>query len=263
MAASWNLAVAAGVTACSGAGSRGEKSLTASTSGGQASSSGQAASCRSVDTQLGPVRTCGLTSDWASRIESQAARVGKLWGKWGQTITVTLCADDADFYAVADGVDSATAGVTTVDGIFLAPQASRSLTSQGRDILLAHEFTHARLRHVGDDPTALWVREAAAQWTATRRLQMRADRLWPNAIANLDTAKDSPPSTTDFQRDANLAYELSAAWFFYLEHVTGAAAVCDFVRQRPTQEQADVRVGSLRAGAKQNFPQWLRQVDVP
>lgn len=241
---------------------------------------------RNVMTALGPVslRASSDEKAWADRLGGAARRVAAVWGSSRASaetgaLVVTICADDADFAQVAEGLDADTAGVTTASGVFISPTAVRTLTGQGLVVLLAHEFTHAVLGHVGQDRTALWLREGAAEWTAEHDVDMPVTRLWPHLMASIAPAAGSdgstatastptasssdasnpsgPPTDEDFTRDRALAYEQATAYVTYAAVMLGSPAIVRLTRGRPDDARARQAFASELSGHP-SFASWLR-----
>lgn len=199
-------------------------------------------------------------------------------------MAVTICADDAEFAQVADGLDADTAGVTTTSGVFISPTAVRTLTAQGLVVLLTHELTHAVLGHVGQDRTALWLREGVTEWTAEHDAGLPVARLWPHLMASINTAPittasappgssatrptsgdaasdasppSGPPTDADFSRDRGLAYEQATAYVTYAAAQLGSPAVIRITRERPDDAPARQAFARQLSG-RQSFASWLR-----
>ena len=213
-----------------------------------------------LHTPLGEIQLTGADQTWRQRTTRSAKLVADVWGSTDVRLRVTKCDSDADFEAVADGIDAATAGVTTASGVFIAPRVDRSLTPTGRDVLMAHELVHARLRHWGDNPTALWVREGAAEWTATRRLTMPKAQLWPNLFAMPSNQRPSgPPSVADFTSDGPLSYERANAYLTFLVAVAGQSAVTRWVQSQPHENSANAAASALIPRGAVSFSRWLER----
>ena len=204
--------------------------------------------------------TEGNASEWADRVKSAAGDVATIWGKAQGSVRVAVV-DDATFAAAADGLDGSTAAVTTSDGrVLVSPSAARSLTDIGRQVVIAHELAHVRLRHFGSDRTALWLKEGAAEWTATPDQAPRLPARWPNLAAAHNARQGhftGPPSAQQFQRDARLGYEWSAAYVTYLADVAGAPALKRLVQSRSDEEHASSSARQLLPDSAESFAAWL------
>lgn len=245
-------------------------------------SSEAAGACEVVATELGKLTLCASgeahRDEWRELVRRSTRQVAAMWGSTGASsgsgssvsastlasdagapavpLRVTVCADDADFNSVADGLALNTGGVTTTAGVFLAPSVTTSLTRQGRGVILTHELVHAVLGHVGSDPTALWVREGAAQWTAERGLTMPRAKLWPT-LASIAQPPTGPPMPQDFETNSSLAYETASAYVTFLADHSSVRQVVAFVRARPSGERAEVAALELVRGTAASFDTWL------
>ena len=192
-----------------------------------------------------------------------AGDVATIWGKAQESVRVAVV-DDATFAAAVDGLDGSTAAVTTSDGrVLVSPSAARSLTDIGRQVVIAHELAHVRLRHFGSDRTALWLKEGAAEWTATPDQAPRPAARWPNLAAAHSARQDpfiGPPRAQQFQRDARLGYEWSAAYVTYLADVAGAAALKRLVQSRSDETHAGPSARQLVPSGAESFVAWLERV---
>lgn len=196
-----------------------------------------------------------VLTQWSGLVGEATSRVHAAWGRSARDVAVTICLDDATFNAVATGLDGQTAGVTTAEGVFLAPAATRNLTKDGQIVVLAHELTHAVLGHVGQDKTALWVREGSAEWTAQQHVALSAAQIWPTLAQHIRDKRgiSAPPARDAFEQDAALAYETAAAYMTYLADVAGRAKVTNFVHSRPDEPSA---ASAARELIPSNAPGW-------
>ena len=219
-----------------------------------------------LETPLGSIDlsvTEGSASEWADLVKRAAGDVATIWGKAQESVRVAVV-DDAAFAAAADGLEGSTAAVTTSDGrVLVSPSAARSLTDIGRQVVIAHELAHVRLRHFGSDRTALWLKEGAAEWTATPDQAPRPAARWPNLAAAHSARQDpfiGPPRAQQFQRDARLGYEWSAAYVTYLADVAGAAALKRLVQSRSDETHAGPSARQLVPSGAESFVAWLERV---
>lgn len=230
--------------------------------GSGASSSGQT---KLLETRLGAIDlsvTEGSATEWADLVKRAADRVAATWGRAQGSVKVAVV-DDAAFAAGADGLDGSTAAVTTSEGrVLVSPSAARSLTDVGRQVVIAHELTHVRLRHFGSDRTALWLKEGAAEWTATPADAPSPAARWPNLAAAHHTREESftgPPPAQQFQRDARLGYEWSAAYVTYLADVAGVPALKRLVQSRSDDDHADSSARQIVPDGAESFAAWLER----
>ena len=199
------------------------------------------------------------SAQWRARVEAAAHRIAEVWGTTRPAglegdLRVTLCRDDAEFAASADGLDADTAGVTTRQGVFLAPSVASSLTEGGRRVVLAHELTHLWLGQFGADATQWWLKEGAAEWTAAPLVSVPERSRWPTLAQAAPQKKigDSPPPQE--QVGTELGYEWAHAYVTYLADGAGTARLVALVRARP--RDATAVAASLVAG-RESFTTWL------
>ena len=249
----------AALGACTGGGAEGDPGSPATSRRGVPGAAGFAASGLTVTSSLGVVELYAQAADldaWQLRVRRAAAVVAAVWGPSSRPLRVTVCADDAEFAAVAEGLDPETAGATTARGVFIAPAAQRTLTEGGRLTVLAHELTHARLGHLGSgrgggDGMPAWLREGAAEWTAMRVVTVEPSARWPALAQRMSSGSGTPltgpPPDSVFLSDATLAYEWSAAYVTYLAEVAGERATTTLIRSNPGAQRVRRRTGELTA----------------
>ena len=216
--------------------------------------------CQVVSTALGRLDVCGGTAAQIARVAPAARTVSEVWGPNPDMVSVTFSSSDADFDAAAANIDSDTMGVTTRAGVFIAPSSERSLTTTGRQALLAHELVHARLKQYGSANDVLWVREGAAEWTATRALGLKSSTLWPSLSADLQAGwiPSGPATNSEFERNAVRAYELSNAYVAFLVERLGQQQVVALVRENHTTAEVDDFL-RRRALIGRPFADWLQR----
>lgn len=205
---------------------------------------------------------------WATTVERSAAQVARVWGKAPRPIRLTV-GSAADLAASADGIGAETVGVTNAQGeVIVAASAEQTLTPLGRQVVVAHELVHARLAQHGPDRTALWVKEGAAEWSATppQGAPAAADR-WPvlrRARTDNPSRFAGPPTSDVFVDETKLAYEWAAAYVTYLVAVSGQEEVKHLVLSRPREVSAAHAAALLprRSGAT-SFAHWLHSTLSP
>lgn len=217
------------------------------------------ANTASLSTPLGRVELRGASvGQWRPTVIDAAARVAQVWGATPETLHVVACASADEFDSVDNDLDGTTAAVTVARGVFLGPDLLTSLTPTGREVVVAHELTHAALKQYGTDRTAAWVKEGAAEWTAQRSVRLPARQLWPTLAALAPEQRPSgPPSAAMFSSNVNLAYETAAAFCTYAAQGWGLGRWRAFVRSRPTQTSADAAATRLVRSAPGDFSSWL------
>lgn len=211
----------------------------------------------SFDTPLGRIELVtprGQLDAWRGIVQRAARQVGTTWGR-GASITVRVC-DEAAFAGLEADLDAGTAAVTTPRGVFLGPALSRSVTQEGRSVVVAHELTHARLGHAGSDRTSWWLKEGIAEWSAAPLAAELDDASrWPQLAEAACSARltSAPPSGASVGTE--LGYEWAHAYVTYLVETTGREAVMTRVRAHPSDATAWAKRATAQATP---FVTWLR-----
>lgn len=125
-----------------------------------------------------------LAGEVATRAMAAAGRVGDVLGSAGPAVWVAP-ATDADAAQLLGRDEAALHGLAAVvdgpigpgqpagsDRIVLVPSAWASLTPTGRDVVMAHELTHATTRRASQRQPPLWLSEGLAEFVAYQGLTL-------------------------------------------------------------------------------------------
>lgn len=124
--------------------------------------------------------------------------------------------EDADLDGVAAVIDGPIGGgrPAGADRIIVVPTAWSALTGEGREVVMAHELTHATTRRSSVRQPPLWLSEGLAEFVAYRDVRLDEADLVRSTIRRLRTSglPSSPPDSADFEGSAEeraVAYGLS------------------------------------------------------
>lgn len=172
-----------------------------------------------------------------------AAKVARSWvertwptkvGSAG-TVTVRVAGDAAQFEQLRGGPASSgdvVASTTPAGEVILAETVLRTLTAQGRRVVLAHEITHAVLKQTQRTGLPQWVVEGSAEFTAYRFADVPAQAQTP-MLARAVRAGDAPsgpPSDGSFSgTSVQLAYQQAHGYMKFLVARYGLNAWRNFV----------------------------------
>lgn len=196
---------------------------------------------------------------------SADAATGWSWARrtWAQVpapkrVLVLLPATAADFETLRSGDDPGRAptgtaasrqagdslGATTrSDGVVvLNPDAVDRLTSEGVQVVLAHEFTHVMLGQYRDHRSPRWVVEGSATWASTRFTGRSLRDLAPGVAADVRAGRvpSGPPVDSALAAGDDRVYQAAGVWCAFLVDHFGERRFVSFVRSAPLAETAFV-----------------------
>lgn len=230
------VAIAAFAVMLSGCGSSPAEPATSVASTARGPNSGSEPSVQpGVGTAAAPLRAPGLVIEGSVDQRDlaavmSAAKVARSWVErtWPTqvasvgTVTVRVAKDAAQFTQLRGGPASSgdvVASTTPGGEVILAQTVLGTLTPQGRQIVLAHELTHAILKQTKRTGLPQWVVEGSAEFTAYRFAGVPEPAQTPLLAKAVlaGTAPSGPPSDASFSGSSvQLAYQQAHGYTNFL-----------------------------------------------
>ena len=197
----------------------------------------------------------GSAADEVARRASAAARqVSAVLGSAEAAVWLVPASDDDAARLLGrdedglDGIAAATDGPigpgrpAGADRIVVVPGAWSELSGVGRDVIMAHELTHATTRRTSKRQPPLWLAEGLAEFVAYRGVELPERELVRSALDRIRSTgpPTGPPATPDFQAsggDLAAAYGLSLTLARTIADHHGSAGLVALFRAVNEREQ--------------------------